>query len=160
MASLFKEALLMKEHQNLTTATNIYACMVNINKLKRSLETSPEGFIERLTSLLPDSAEDLVKADLEEVAEAYISDPCNEHLQNLIEFIMELDHVIVFDKVALETSEIEKLADHAVSTFLDDECPRDVALSVSRVEHQFKGNEAAIKAATAAFEASLRQKFM
>ena len=71
-----------------------------------------------------------------------------------------VEHVIVFDKVPLETNEIEKLTDHAVSTFLDDECPRDVALSVSRVENQFKGNDAAIKAATAAFEAALRQKFM
>jgi predicted house-cleaning noncanonical NTP pyrophosphatase (MazG superfamily) len=150
----------MKEHQNLITATNIYACIVNVNKLKRALEESPEGFIERLTSLLPDTGEDLIKADLEEVAEAYISDPCKEHLQNLMEFIMEIDHVIIFDKVALETTELNKLAQYAADTFLDDDYPRETELSTSRVNQQMKGNEAAIKAATAAFEKSLREKFM
>lgn len=149
----------MKEHQNLITATNIYACITNINKLKRALEESPEGFIERLNSLLPDNDEDLIKADLNEVAESYISDPCKEHLQNLIEFIMEIDHVIVFDKVALETKEIDTLVKQAVSTFLDDQ-ERDTALSTSRVNQQMKGNEAAIKAATAAFEAQLREQFL
>lgn len=150
----------MKEHQNLITATNIYACITNINKLNRSLEESPEGFIERLNSLLPDSDEDLIKADLAEVAESYISDPCKEHLQNLIEFIMEIDHVIVFDKVALEPSEIETLSQQAVSTFLDDNQQRATELSTSRVAQQMKGNEAAIKAATAAFEAQLRAQFL
>ena len=150
----------MKEHLNLITATNIYACITNINKLNRALAENPEGLIERLYSLLPDNDEDLIKADLEEVAEAYISDPCKEHLQNLIDFIMEIDHVIVFDKVALEPSEIETLTQQAVSTFLDDNQQRATELSTSRVAQQMKGNEAAIKAATAAFEAQLRAQFL
>lgn len=150
----------MKEHQNLITATNIYACIVNANKLKKVLEESPEGFIERLTSLLPDNGEELIKADLEEIADSYISDPCKEHLQNLMEFIMEIDHLIVFDKVPLETTEINKLAKYAADTFLDDDYPRETEISTSRVEQQMKGNESAIKAATAAFEAELRKKFI
>lgn len=150
----------MKQHQNLITATNIYACIVNANKLKRSLEDSPEGFIERLTSLLPSSGDDFITADLEEIAEAYISDPCKENLQNLMDFIMELDHVVVFDKVSLEANEINKLAESAARSFGDEEILRETELSVSRVCKQLKGNEAAIKAATAAFEAKMREMYL
>lgn len=150
----------MKEHQNLITATNIYACITNINKLKRALEESPEGFIERLTSLLPSSGDDFISADLEEVAEAYISDPCKDTMQALIEFIMEIDHVVVFDKVALQPTEIDKLADDAARSFGSEEYPRETELTVSRVCKQLKGNEAAIKAATTAFEAKMRAMYL